>query len=390
MINKYEPREQSGRDTFGRYRSQIRSTAICALKILESKEVDRIYCDLHDDIVVRNKTDDGHVYIFIQVKTKSKQNHNWNTNDLLNIPAKAKDIKKIISKIKDSFLGKLLLHTIVFDDTCLKVIFQTNINNADAINEFEEDLKAGKFDNKYSKFLLDEFNNIFLDDDEVGFEEKEIREKLSKLDFETDVQHLKSDDESFEPLARDKIYKYSEVDLQHEESRQILINLLELISKKTEGVIKAWTPENIEKMASISIDDLLDVLSLSKDAYYRLLEGESDNAIKQVSIIQRLLKNTSANDSVVKICSDLKINWDVWLRQKRHEIQALDIEFIIDTIRQNVSISTTGTGFAFKDLKAIAEDILDELIKEDLIYDLDVKLIIGGVLSEFVRGKAWN
>ncbi|MGM8937566.1 dsDNA nuclease domain-containing protein [Psychrobacter glaciei] len=390
MINKYEPREQSGRDTFGRYRSQIRSTAICALKILESKEVDRIYCDLHDDIVVRNKTDGGHVYIFIQVKTKSKQNHNWSTNDLLNMPVKAKDFNKSLSKIKDSFLGKLLLHTIVFDDTCLKVIFQTNINNNDAVNEFEEDLKDGKFDNKYSKFLLEEFNKIFLDNDEVGFEENEIREKLSKLNFETDVQHLKNDDESFEPLARDKIYKYSEVDLQHEESRQILINLLELISKKTEGVIKAWTPENIEKMASISIDDLLDVLSLSKDAYYRLLEGESNNAIKQVSIIQRLLKNTSANDSVVKICSDLKINWDIWLRQKRHEIKVLDIELLIDTIRQNISISTTGTSFAFKDLKSIAEAILDELRKEDLIYDLDIELIIGGILSEFVRGKAWS
>lgn len=390
MINKYEPREQSGRDTFGRYRSQIRSTAICALKILESKEVDRIYCDLHDDIVVRNKTDGGHVYIFIQVKTKSKQNHNWSTNDLLNMPVKAKDFNKSLSKIKDSFLGKLLLHTIVFDDTCLKVIFQTNINNNDAVNEFEEDLKDGKFDNKYSKFLLEEFNKIFLDNDEVGFEENEIREKLSKLNFETDVQHLKNDDESFEPLARDKIYKYSEVDLQHEESRQILINLLELISKKTEGVIKAWTPENIEKMASISIDDLLDVLSLSKDAYYRLLEGESNNAIKQVSIIQRLLKNTSANDSVVKICSDLKINWDIWLRQKRHEIKVLDIELLIDIIRQNVSISTKGTSFAFKDLKSIAEAILDELRKEDLIYDLDIELIIGGILSEFVRGKAWS
>lgn len=390
MIDKYKPREQSGRDTFSRYRTQIRSTAICSLKILESKEVDRIYCDLHDDIVIRNKTDDGYVYIFMQVKTKSKQNHNWNTNDLLNIPVTAKDLKKSKSKIKDSFLGKLLLHTIIFDDTCLKVVFQTNINNSDAINEFEQDLKAGKFDNKYSKFLLDEFNDIFLDNDEEGFEEKEIREKLSKLAFETDVQHLKNGDESFEPLARDKIYKYSEVDLQYEESRQILINLLELISKKTEGIIKDWTPENIDSMATITIDDLLDILSLSKDAYYRLLEGESDNAIKQVSIIQRLLKNTSANDSVIKICSDLKIDWDVWLREKRHEIQAFDIELIIDTIRQNVSKIITGSSFAFKDLRPIAEDILNELRATSLIYDLNEKLIIGGVLSEFVRGKTWS
>lgn len=390
MLHTAKPREQSGRDTFARYRSQIRSTAIQALKILESKDVDKVYCDLHDDIVIRLKKNDSHVYVFIQVKTKNKQNYNWNTNDLLNIPSTAKNLESHILKVKDSFLGKLILHTIVFDKYCMRIVFQTNINNADSIDDLVEDLEAKKFDNKYSKFLLENFNDIFLSKDEAKLEENEIKEKLLKLHFETDVQYIKSGDENFEPLIRHEIYKYSEIDLQQNEIKQILINFLELISKRTENIISDWTPENIESMASIDIEDLLDILSISKDAYYSLVNGEPEKAVKHASIIQRMLMNSSADDSLIKMCSDFKINWDIWIRDNRHNFSEMDYMTIIDLTREAIKKQLQGDSFGFSNLRAVAKGILSELDAQEFEWNLTEELVLGSIFSEFVKGKTWS
>lgn len=376
MLDTVKPREQSGRDTFGRYRAQIRSTAINALRILEGKEIDRVYCDVHDDIVIRLKKGNSHVFVFLQVKTKDKQNHNWTTNDLLNIPETARDLDKHKLKVKDSFLGKLIRHTILFDKSCIQIVFQTNINNSDPINALIKDLELQSFSNRHSKFLLEKFNEIFINSDERELEEIDIKEQLSKLVFQTDVQYLKSGDDNFIPLARESIYKYSEIDLQREELQEILINLLDLISKKTESIIKDWTLENIENMSGISIDDLLDVLSISKDAYYSLVAGEDNKAVKNASIIQRMLRNTSADASLVKKCSELKIDWDVWLRDKRHDISVLDLESIIDTTRQVVAENLQGNNFKFSKLRSVAKDILEELEISNLKYNLTEELIL--------------
>jgi len=390
MLDTVKPREQSGRDTFGRYRAQIRSTAINALRILEGKEIDRVYCDVHDDIVIRLKKGNSHVFVFLQVKTKDKQNHNWTTNDLLNIPETARDLDKHKLKVKDSFLGKLIRHTILFDKSCIQIVFQTNINNSDPINALIKDLELQSFSNRHSKFLLEKFNEIFINSDERELEEIDIKEQLSKLVFQTDVQYLKSGDDNFIPLARESIYKYSEIDLQREELQEILINLLDLISKKTESIIKDWTLENIENMSGISIDDLLDVLSISKDAYYSLVAGEDNKAVKNASIIQRMLRNTSADASLVKKCSELKIDWDVWLRDKRHDISVLDLESIIDTTRQVVAENLQGNNFKFSKLRSVAKDILEELEISNLKYNLTEELILGSIFSQLVKDKTWS
>lgn len=64
MLSTKKPREQSGRDSFGRFRAQCRSAAIAALSILEDKEIDRVYCDLHDDFVVRKLDENGYPSVF--------------------------------------------------------------------------------------------------------------------------------------------------------------------------------------------------------------------------------------------------------------------------------------------------------------------------------------
>ena len=53
IIHEKAPRETVGRDTMVRFRMQFQAAAFAALEILSGKEVDRVYCDYHDDFVVR-------------------------------------------------------------------------------------------------------------------------------------------------------------------------------------------------------------------------------------------------------------------------------------------------------------------------------------------------
>ena len=97
MLSKKPPREQAGRDTLARFGAQKRSAAIASLEILEGKEIDRVYCDLHDDFVVRKKKSSGFIYLFYQVKTKSPVNYQWGISDVFGIKTKGKKQSEFLS-----------------------------------------------------------------------------------------------------------------------------------------------------------------------------------------------------------------------------------------------------------------------------------------------------
>ncbi|HDX8591650.1 dsDNA nuclease domain-containing protein [Aeromonas dhakensis] len=387
MLHTKKPREQSGRDSFSRYKAQIRSAGIASLSILEGNEIDRVYCDLHDDFVIRKKDEHGFSYIFYQVKTKGKQNHNWSVSDIFGLQPRAK--KQDPLKIRDSFIGKLLLHTVVFDCSCHAIVFQTNINNTDDVDELLADIATGTFKDKNSECLISNFNLCFANETTEQLSTEKIKSNLSKLKFETDVQYLKIGDDNFEPIARDKIYKFSEVDLSYLESKEILIKLLDLVEKKSSGVIHDLSIDSIEKYAAISIDDLLPILSISKEAYDALLLGGDRKAIKNASIIQRTLSSAGAGDEEIEYCSRCKTNWDIWLRNNRHIISELDLQ----TIKSHVTgllNNAIGNKHSLKisELRQPIKVLENELKLQGLLYDLDINLILGAVFAELVKAKS--
>lgn len=83
-----------------------------------------------------------------------------------------------------------------------------------------------------------------------------IKQKLKKLKFETDVEYIKSKHETFEILAKQKIFKFSEIELSHTEAKEILFSLLALVNSKSSVKINDCSSENIKKLAGIDIDDL--------------------------------------------------------------------------------------------------------------------------------------
>lgn len=280
MVHSIKPREQSGRDSFSRFRAQTRSATIASLSILEGKEIDWIYCDFQDDFVVRYRIEGEISYKFYQVKTKSKQNESWTISELTGINTRKKDENQDLVKLKESFIGKLLLHTLMFEESCKYIVFQTNINNDNNVESFFEDILNGNFDNKYVQLFLNNFNCIFSGELNGIIDNEGIKNKLKKLIAEVDVEYLKDKHELFEPLVRSRIYDYSEVDLNYSECKELILKLLSLVENKSSGVIKDINENSVNELAGISIKNLLPIMSITYDAYQILLNGGDSNAIK--------------------------------------------------------------------------------------------------------------
>ncbi|MXP60183.1 dsDNA nuclease domain-containing protein [Pantoea sp. Taur] len=385
VLHTVVPREQNGRDSFGRYRVQVRSAAVAALQILSGESIDRVYCDLHDDVVVRKVDENGVAYIFYQVKTRAKLNQNWTLLDVFGIHTTKKNHDN--GKIRESFIGKMLLHTVNFTNNCDLVVFQTNIHNDDNIDDLLDDVKSGKYLNKFSKILLENFNSIFNDCLPSTLSDDEIKSKLSKIRFENDVQFIKTDTSLFLPIVRSKLYEYSEIELTHIELDDITIKLLELISSKSEGVITPFNEENIEKSAGISIDDLLPLLSISEEAYREIIKGQDPKAIKSTSIIQRTVLTAGGNLDDVTFCSKCKTDWDIWYRTNRHTVSELDLRVIISKAR-NVLIDVkmkSPAGITLSSLHLPIRKLYDELNADGLIFDLTHEKLFGAIFSEIIK-----
>ena len=299
-----KPREQVGRDTFLRYRAQIRAAALAALEILEGGEVDRVFCDYHDDFVIGKKVCGEQQYEFFQVKTRAKTSKNWTLNEVFGLKTQ-KNACHSAENVKASFAGKLLQHTVIFPDVCAKIVFMTNAHLDETLEAMSVSLERNDIANKYLKFIVDNFNDCFVS---TGSElsEDEILEKLSKLRFESDVSFIKDKNNSFESDARTKIYEFSEIDLEFNEARQILVNLLELVSKKTSGAISVFDKETINSKSSVDINDLLDLLSISREAYHSLIQGGDARAIKSASVIQRTMFASGASNEEIEYSSKVQ------------------------------------------------------------------------------------
>lgn len=388
-LHEVKPREQAGRDTLERYNAQIRAASIACLSILEGKDVKRVFCEFHDDFVIEKVVANDIHYTFVQVKTKEKLREIWKLRDVFGI-LKRKSAKnpQTNEMIRDSFVGKLLQHTTNFEDSCKEVVFLTNTHVDEDIENIINDISSETFSNTHCKLIIDSFNNCFIS---IQNEQKElgidaIKHKLKKLRFETDVEYIKSKHETFEILAKEKIFKFSEIELSHSEAKEILFSLLALVNSKSSVKINDCSKENIEKLAGVDINDLLEVLSISKRAYYDFLENGDEHALKSASVIERLLRKAGASDIEVDFFTRCKIKWDQWLRNNRHIISELDYITLEREINSTLDKLTFMHGSLFiSNLRTFIDELYDLLHKHNLLHSLDKETLIGSLFSRLVE-----
>lgn len=381
-IEIVSPPEDVGRDTLSRYDMQFQAAAYAALEVLDGKGVDCVFCDYHDDFVVRKIIDGKTSYHFFQVKTKDKLNHQWSLNEIFALKLKGqKTDTESLKKVQQSFGGKLLFHGIVFDETCVEATLISNVHFKDEVVETVSQLRGKLPTSKSAKFLSDHFSSIFEISPDLSNEKS--GELLSKISLAPSVIYIDKDGERFAAETRSAIFKYSEIDLTFFETRELSNGLIELVYKKSKTPLRGVTPDQIASRVGVGLNDLLEVLSISRAAYDALSKGEDPKVLKQASAIHRWLKGVGARDSMIEFASQQKVNWDLWMRNARHNYSILDLETLLASIDQLYKKWVQADG-GFELLNQLLEELeLNPLLQR--FNGLSRELLFGAVASVVVK-----
>lgn len=381
IIHDRTPRETVGRETTNRFRMQFQAAAFAALEILSGKEVDRVYCDYHDDFVVRRNNGSTIEYHFFQVKTKGRPNQQWKLDEIFSLKKKGKlDTEEELAAVRDSIAGKLFIHTIEFGEQCGEVTVLSNVHFHDEVFEVQEHLKDGKSSRAYITHFIEKFGEIF--SPRAPLSENQLKTARSKLTL-SQVSHLGNTLEPFSDAARTAIWKHSEIDLQKHEIDEIASSLVSLVESKSCEPITGLTKEKIDLITGVGLDDLLKVLSISTTVYKTLLGGGDPAAIKAASILQRQLKAAGAPDNMIETASRAKVSWDVWLRTARHTFPEFDLELLLDDIDTKCKAWIL-SGSALAELREMVDDVLQTKLAKKF-PSLSIDLLLGGFCSSIVR-----
>ena len=382
-LNEVDLREQAGRDTINRFRAQFRAALIESLAILEESEIERIYCDYHEDYVVKYVTNGETRYRFVQVKTKTKLNDQYTILDIFGIKKRPRNAEH---NLPDSFAGKLLPHIKNFGKSCHSVEIRTNINFEDEVEQILEEVRGKRPVSAHTKTLIAETQKLI---PSLAFESEDVHLNfLSHLCLEPRQQILSEQDDLFVSMASNRIYKFSEVHLKPDEVQKIIVRLLSTIeAKSAEILIKDISAADLDRKASIGMKDVLDVLSISTSTYEILRDGGDEKAIKSASILQRTLKRSGFSSNTIDAFAGYKCQWEAWHRKYRHDIpdflMTIAIEHVVESAKK-LALGVIKTAEITTEVMSLQTQLCNQLRRTDITLELT----FGAVLSELVRGEA--
>lgn len=382
-LNEVPPVETAGRETIARFNAQFRAAAYQCLSILTGKDIDRVYCDYQDDFVARRTVDGRPVYHFYQVKTKGQRNYRWSKTELFGLYAKKASKPE---RLADSFIGKLMLHTIRFNTSCGSVVFLTNVHFDNNVEALVQAISSSDFTNADLKAFADSFNSAFNLTPPLNASEVEAR--LRKLVLTPGITYLDPHDRDFGALARAAIYKYSEIDLQHAECEEIIRSLLDIVQQKSfQKLIGDLDEASLDEAAGVGITDLLEILSISKGAYDELVAGGDPKAVKNASIIQRKLSQAGVNADMIEYCSRCKVQWDMWLREKRHSIPEFELNFLLEDLNA-IKNQWVIAAIKFAGVRVEIDQLWDRASSKGLTSTMTKDILLGGLFAALVRSEA--
>lgn len=400
-LHERKPREIKGRDVVARFQSQFRAAGLACLKLLEGKELDRVYCDYHDDFVTRESKQGTTSYHFFQVKTKGSKKHQWSRLELFGLAKKVPEVKagflrpgghapakpaaEDISRLGKSIVGKLLEHTATFGDSCNTVTFLTNAYLDDEVERISESILAGDIGERTVRFLADHYAAAVRVEETLPM--RDVHTRIGKLRFSWGHDYLDPNHQDFESRAVKVIWEHSEIDLTHTEGVELVKKLLALVQDKSFKVLVSdLTASDLDSAAGISVGELLPLLPISQGAYRHFLEQGDTKALKNASILQRKLKQAGASESIVETASKWKVEWDNWLRNHRH-IYEKDVTFLqlqLNEIYRRWAKGQVSLAGLESEVGALMKVIGSSSIKP-LLSD---EILVGGIMAELVRGDA--
>lgn len=321
-LTDLSPREVAGRDTILRYNYQFRRTAEASLQLLEDKNLERVFCDYHDDYVLKILEGERSVFIFHQVKSKKKESDQWDRKEVFGLGK----TKNKAGDGKDSIAGKLFLHHIEFGPNCKSVQIISNVFFKEEIDTLIEDVLAAKLpddlkkESVLSKRIFDFFGTEF---DSIS--EADIFDFLKKFEVKGGRGKLVDAEREDDSLFLKRIYDYSEIPLDQSQAKKIGESLVSLAQSKSMAEIPPnVTEKDLEKYASIELSDVIKILSISQAAYDELKNGGDVKALRTASILKRLLDRSKATELMIVSACKSKVAWENWHRQHRHAMTDTD------------------------------------------------------------------
>ena len=160
------------------------------------------------------------------------------------------------------------------------------------------------------------------------------------------------------------------------------------IEAKSSSVLIADVSETeLNDKASISVNDVLDVLSISTSTYEILRNGGDEQAAKSASILQRTLTRSGFSANTVDAFAGYKCSWETWHRKYRHDIPDFLMTMAMESVIQSSRKLASGT-LKTRDITQEVNTLQFELSKQLGRSDITQELTFGAVLSELVRGEA--
>ncbi|RYZ79538.1 MAG: DUF4297 domain-containing protein, partial [Proteobacteria bacterium] len=137
-ITDADPREEVGRKSSNKFEYQFKKAAEAAVELLVDGPANRVFCDYHDDFVVRRHEAGTNVYVFHQVKAKDKKNHLWSFVEIFGVSSH----KSFKGDCRVGFAWNMLEHHLSFGKQCKEVLIVTNVSFDDKVADFLEDVAS--------------------------------------------------------------------------------------------------------------------------------------------------------------------------------------------------------------------------------------------------------
>lgn len=335
-LGEIEPRERAGAQTARKYEYQYERTARATLNLLASKQKHLcVYCDWHDDFVVELEGT-GAVYEFNQVKGRKSSQGPWSFREFFGVslpPPKKKGkaqkpvkVPKAAKVATDAIFVRMLQHRKNFKTSCAALAFITNAGVEPALSNFLSALKSVSAPEELSgepAVLFQRLARAYEDGKQVT-SDADLYLWIRELRLLTDQGSLESADAALLELA-DVIVEFSEIELLQRESKQIAREVVSQVRRRvahTTTLVPA-ADDTLRWEKGVVVNDVLGMLSLSSQAYEQLKMGDSSDAVKTLSRLQRYWEKHNLSDHLLSIC-DFKSQWDVWRTVERHAVGKAD------------------------------------------------------------------
>jgi Cap4 dsDNA endonuclease len=329
-LGQVEPRERAGAQTGRKYEYQYERTARAALDLLSdgAKHV-CVYCDWHDDYVAEI-SGSASGYVFHQVKGRKSSQGPWKFSELFGVSNKkaAKPSTKPASVSPNAILPLMLLHHKNFGDNCAGLAFVTNAGIEPAVSQFLDTIGRSNSEAELAEEEGIAFRHVarayMAAEPPLATSAAELFKWLRGLLIHTD-QGLLDDSEAALLELSNVVFNYSEIELVQRQAKQIAREIVSQVRGKVahSTTVVPASDEQLKRDKGIVVTELLNVLSLSTQAYEQLRAGAGPDAVKTLSRLQRFCQKNKLEKHLVSICG-FKAQWDIWRTIERHFLSSAD------------------------------------------------------------------